>query len=629
MLKKIIAASLLSVSLSSFLAAEAPVEAVVAGSTTKHTMIMYQTDQNVEDRFHEMVEKKINEIGYVGVDPHKRINDAYEKKYGSTTLDLLSFMTVVNPDVVKPLLNIDPRLAGFNPFDLLIYKAKGDKATTVAHLMPEAILDMLDIKDQAIREPYIKSFGPLDAMLAEEIGGKTKYLDYSKMVDDRMMNFELDFKRTEDLDDFIDDFQERFEEAFEAKKYIIAGFYNFKESFDGKDPLTKFDAFWTYSLCHFTFSYNIFDNEGARPEGGVFAPCTMYMYIEKDSNKLVVGMPRLANWAAMVGITDKKRTDFIVKLDKEIPEIMMSLGAKEVESTSFPSQAVAPATATTAATAATGQKQAKAAVAQGVTARKVAALSKAGYEKEDKISTYMNGPLASVEQVSADLKANGFEVLAAQAVDKKGDLTTVVFTCPGLKKMANKKERGFIGVLRVLVDKSNNQITITNPLYFGKAYMQKDFDKVTATKILDKLNGTFEGLKDSTDSLEEDALAHFHFMMGMPYYEEMAVVAKGTNEELLAKVSAGGNAIFELQLENGSILVGVKLGKRTAKFATKVGAANAGILPYTVLIENGEAKALAPKFNIALYYPLLTMSEFMTIATVPGAIIKDLENAFK
>jgi hypothetical protein len=38
---------------------------------------------------------------------------------------------------------------------------------------------------------------------------------------------------------------------------------------------------------------------------------------------------------------------------------------------------------------------------------------------------------------------------------------------------------------------------------------------------------------------------------------------------------------------------------------------------------------LSAKYFIAISYPLLTMSEFMTIATVPGAIENDLKKIFK
>jgi hypothetical protein len=195
--------------------------------------------------------------------------------------------------------------------------------------------------------------------------------------------------------------------------------------------------------------------------------------------------------------------------------------------------------------------------------------------------------------------------------------------------MASKKNRGFMGVLKVLIDDVNKQISINNPLYFTKAYLQDNFDKTTATKVLDKLNQTFEGLKSAKDSLEFDDLSSYHFTMSMPYYEDMINIARGDNGKLIEKAKASGSVIFELILDNGATLLGVRLDKRTTKFAKKIGANNASIIPYTILIENNEAKILAPKYNLALHYPLLNMTGFMTIATVPGAIIKDCEKIFQ
>jgi hypothetical protein len=53
------------------------------------------------------------------------------------------------------------------------------------------------------------------------------------------------------------------------------------------------------------------------------------------------------------------------------------------------------------------------------------------------------------------------------------------------------------------------------------------------------------------------------------------------------------------------------------------------MLPYPILIENGKAKILDPKYYIAYMYPMLQMSEFMTIATIPDAMVKDCERVFR
>ena len=38
---------------------------------------------------------------------------------------------------------------------------------------------------------------------------------------------------------------------------------------------------------------------------------------------------------------------------------------------------------------------------------------------------------------------------------------------------------------------------------------------------------------------------------------------------------------------------------------------------------------LAPQYYIAVMYPKLKMSQFMKIATVPGAIAKDIDKVFR
>ncbi|HHD77229.1 MAG TPA: hypothetical protein ENK97_00395 [Campylobacteraceae bacterium] len=321
----------------------APLSSVAAKEieiSDKRLAKMYVFDGNIEAKYYPFVEKGINKIGFKLTDPHKRVNDHYKEKYGSTVLDVLGFMSITNEKVVKPLFNIDPRIAGFNPFNLLIYKKKSEKESYVGHLTANAILDMLSITDPKVREAYTNSMNQLDALIKKELGGKEEILEAKGYAKDRMMNFEIPFEKGEDIEDVVDAFQEKFEGAFEAKKYIIAGYNNYKET-EGEDTIPDFDAFWTYSLCHFKFSYTIFDNAGARPEGGLFAPCTMYMYIRKGENKIIVGMPKLANWKATLGIADQVRTDFIAKLDHEIPAIMKGLGAVEIENTN-PLVAVVP-----------------------------------------------------------------------------------------------------------------------------------------------------------------------------------------------------------------------------------------------------------------------------------------------
>ena len=691
-------------------AAPAPVQEVKSDTPKETLAVFYTLEGDIQEKFNTLVETKLKTIGFNITDPHKRVNDQYKKKYGSTVLDVLSFMSVVNDDNVLPLLNIDPRIAAFAPFNMLIHKRLDEKNTHVGHLMPEAILDMIGIEDEKVRAEFTAAFKPLDEMLEKELaadGAKvTKtYLPYKKLPEKRMINFEFEFEAPEDMDDFIDEFQNDFELAFIDKKYLIAGYHNFLEGSDDAEEILKdYDAFWTYSLCHLEYSYNMFDNKGAHPEAGLFAPCSMYMYIKKGTNKLVIGMPTLVNWSDTLGITDEKRVGLVHKLDKEIPEILTALGMKvmpnvnpltvvaakvekkevakaapavvkkelKAEAPKAETKVVASAPTTTSKAAKVQSIETDRGVVNIVIPKlpKVPSVIKVntiggssvdtsrsikfskrippnyipssqrtkeakpqntstniGEVTKGKIAAHLRGKFMDVDAAKAKLKKAGFEVITATPVDKKGKLISIVFTDKALVKMASKKNRGFAASLRLLVNKKDNHISITNPLFLAKAFMQDQYDEKTAKEALAKITSVFTGLLNSKDTLKFQLLPKYQFMSGMPHYEDMTVVARG--DDLLAKIKNNKKVLFAQKLDNGSTLIGVKLGKRTSKFIARIGTNNAGLLPYPILIENGEAKILEPKYYISVMYPLLQMSEFMTIATVPGAIIKDCEKVFK
>lgn len=255
--------------------------------------------------------------------------------------------------------------------------------------------------------------------------------------------------------------------------------------------------------------------------------------------------------------------------------------------------------------------------------------SKSGLEGT-KISAYLTGEYVSASESQSRLEAAGFEVIASYQSVKKG--TTLVFTNDALKSEAAKPGRAYVAALRLFVDEKEKMISFTNPVYFGKAYMQDEYNHNVFNSQLEAINNAFSGLKNSIDIVNFDDLAGYQFMMGLPKYDDADELAEGTNSELISKARAykkGKLLVFELKLSETSTLLGYDLGKRTKKFVKKIGRANAAVLPYCISIENGKAKSLEAKYYLALSYPLLSLGTFTTIATVPGAVKKDLAKAFK
>jgi uncharacterized protein (DUF302 family) len=644
--------------------------------------VMYTLEGDIENAYNTIIEEELKSIDYRITDPHHRVNDQYKNKYGSTVLDTLSFLSVANDKVILPLLNIDPRIAATAPFNMLIYKKLNEDLTHTGHIMPRAFLDMIGISDKKVREKFIASVEPLDKKV--EAGFRAKglkytksYTTYEKLPKKRMINFEYEFEAPQDLDEFIEVFQNKIELAFIKKQYLIAGYHNFMYARDDAAEILKgYDAFWTYSLCHLEFSYKMFDTENAHPEAALFAPCTMYVYVKKGSNKIVVGMLSLDNWSSSLNIKDRERVALVNKLDKEIPEILRAFGMKATKNTNTLLEAVSKKVKSDKA--APESKTKKAETRQTPKVPKVPSKvalpavpkvpeaihfkdciitdrgiqfskrvppgyiphsfdkrrkahksthTRIGEVNKGRVSAYLRGAFMEVKKVEEKLKTAGFKVLVAAPVNKKSTLISVVFTDKSIVSMASKPTRGFMATLRVLIDTKEKTISITNPLYMAKGFLQSDFDEKTAKKILVRLIKEFPDLSNSKDALKFQLLSKYQFMNGMPHYENMIEVASGP--DLLEKIKDNKKVVFRQTLENGSTLIGIKLSKRTRRFTKRIGRNNAAMLPLPILIENGKAMILDPKYYIAFMYPLLKMSEFMTIATVPDAMIKDSKKVFK
>lgn len=252
--------------------------------------------------------------------------------------------------------------------------------------------------------------------------------------------------------------------------------------------------------------------------------------------------------------------------------------------------------------------------------------AEAGVKVEKVVSAYKIGAYSDVESVKSKLASAGFEVVGTKPTDAG---TTVLFTNAQMKAMANKPTRALAAVGRILVDDEHKQLSVANPIYFGKAFMQGEYNHATAAAALAALEKAFGPLKDSADKWEFAGLAGYHFMVGMPYYEEMMVVGEGSTADLVAKAQKAKGTTAVVKIGEDRYVAFVEMDRRTNGFVKKIGTQNGQLLPWAVLIEGGQAKALSAKYFIAISYPLLTMNEFMTIATVPGAIENDLKKIFK
>ena len=229
------------------------------------------------------------------------------------------------------------------------------------------------------------------------------------------------------------------------------------------------------------------------------------------------------------------------------------------------------------------------------------------------ISAYYQAPYQTVKHIRTHLRKAGFKVIKTYTPAKKRYLRVVVFTNNRLMKLASKKRRGFAAILKLVVNAKTKQVRVMNPSYWLRAFLQKNYIVGSDTAIQAALEKALGTLKPTSDTLRQNKLASYHFMVGLPYYTDMLVFP------YRGKIKKR-NRLFTLKLRNGSKLVGIRMPKSIEEFIETTGEENALILPYTILIEDGKVYALHGKYYIAISYPKLGMSKFIKMRSIPDKI---------
>lgn len=249
---------------------------------------------------------------------------------------------------------------------------------------------------------------------------------------------------------------------------------------------------------------------------------------------------------------------------------------------------------------------------------------------EELISTDFTAAYRPLDQLKQQLAENGLTVVGTHAVNGNEKYTSVMYTSADLQSMGAESGRGFISVLRMLHNAEAQEIKVSNPEYFVRAFFQKDYQDGMEAPVMQALKAALGELEPTDDQLSAKKLSKYHFMMSMPYYDDFERVAEGSIDELMKKLksNAGERLVFKLDIkgDGSSMLCGVGLPDGIEQFNEKLGTmGQSHLLPYMVLIENDEAHILHAKYYLAVSFPQLTMTEFMKIMSVPG----DIKDAFK
>jgi hypothetical protein len=186
------------------------------------------------------------------------------------------------------------------------------------------------------------------------------------------------------------------------------------------------------------------------------------------------------------------------------------------------------------------------------------------------------------------------------------------------------------------------QISYTNPVYASNIYRMSGNLTGVAKKLATAL-GKKKAFGSKT-GLSAKELRKWHYMFGMPYFDDSIKIASESShtkavkkiESALSSSRGGVTKVYRIDIPGKKETVfGVAITRGEGADATVMKAIDNGSmrhsahLPYEIVVSKGKSYILNGKFRIALNFPDLTMGQFMGIKDAPGGIEDSLSKVAK
>lgn len=259
-----------------------------------------------------------------------------------------------------------------------------------------------------------------------------------------------------------------------------------------------------------------------------------------------------------------------------------------------------------------------------------------------------NTQLGSINTASKTVKNNitnaGYKIIGEYNPASNSKQKVIIFTNNSIKKLSLEfSDRGALGsILRIGLSEKNGKTTvsISNPYYVFSAYWGSKANASQKSRMKSESNKAVKILGNSVakfgGEMSESDLAEYHYKMMMPYFtdpvelEEYSSFSEGVKkiDTNLKNGKGSTKLVYKLTFPGKNIVVyGVQLKGEDgeAGFLNKIGSDHIAAMPYEIILQGKEATMLHGKYRLALYWPNLTMSQFMTIMSTPGDIEDALE----
>jgi uncharacterized protein (DUF302 family) len=273
------------------------------------------------DKFEEELKTKLTKEGYTYVGIHENIQSAYKKKFGTTKMAILDFVSYYNPKLFSTISKESPTVAGtFYPFTFVVHRSENDKDMYVSYLNGDFIKVLGNLKQKSVRDAIDAEYAKLEKLVSGIAGShETKeWVGIPNKIENAIFEYKVKIPAPDKAEKLLSLLEEQLDNFIGAGGFINAGFRGINGDLKkvGDDSFNLYDE---YLLCSFPISNAIFNDY---PQVGAFAPCPVFIYQEKGSEYLTIGVMQMDIWTQFGPVKDCKTKKIISEGAKEVQFVL-------------------------------------------------------------------------------------------------------------------------------------------------------------------------------------------------------------------------------------------------------------------------------------------------------------------
>jgi len=262
----------------------------------------------------ESIEKAFETAGFL-IDGNNDMNKPFRTRFGATYFPVYRLATVHDPELSARLIDANPLMGLLTPLSMSIWQDKqGNMNISTLSLRGLSRMAQIPMNNPDLIALAEKMEKALRAALP---GGHYRALAFQKIADTSKplsVTFQTTFEIPKEgsILDAKDDFEAEFEGEMEPIGFLFPGFIDVNEELQ-EHGNNRFAFFDTYSVCKLDV---IFPIHKIHPEVGAFAPCTFFLYKQKNGSTVHMGFPSVQNWIASTDIADKASLEPLINAEK-------------------------------------------------------------------------------------------------------------------------------------------------------------------------------------------------------------------------------------------------------------------------------------------------------------------------